>query len=135
MTEKFIASIKLITQEEIIGTVEVLETENDHGVLIQDPMIVEELIDPSVPPQSQPYRGFSLSKWIRSSTDSVFYISMEKIVTISELTGPVLNLYNKALNNQKTVSEYHTDTKQKYDGYRNYVSDARKKFEDLFKNY
>lgn len=135
MTDKFLASIKLITQEEVLGTIEVLDTEDNHGVLITDPMIVEEIIVPDIQPQTQPYRGFSLSKWIRSSSDSTFYISMDKIITISELKNPVLSLYKKALESNNTQPEPMLPNKERYSGHRSYIHEARKKFEDLFNNY
>lgn len=131
MDETFIAVLKLTTNEEVIGTITLTEK---HGLLIKEPMLIQEITDPSIPPEQMRTRGFSLCRWIKSSTDDTFFISMDRVITIGELKEPVLSVYKRSLESSNYVSSQKPE-KKKYSGYRCLVDDARKKFEDLFKRY
>lgn len=127
MEDNFIAVVKLISGEELLGPVEYAEG----GIIISNALVIEEIYGS----HSGKPRGVEISKWIKSTTDEEHYIPMEFIVTIGELKNPVLTLYHKTLDdlNKKTFKKINK--KPKYNGYRETLDDARIKFEEIFKKY
>ena len=138
MNDKFFGTIKLMTGEEIVGLVEV----HEQGLLIQDPLILEDMSDlHDLLGDNIKISGLRLSKWIKSSTDNIFFITDAKIVTVNELLEPGLTHYKKAVVQiNETAKEKLSEmskraNKKKYKGYRASVDQARIFFEELFDNY
>jgi hypothetical protein len=135
---EFFASVKLITGEEILGLIEVCED----GILIENPLILEDMsIFDDVIEGSSP-RGLKLSKWIKSSNEDVFFIQDNKIITIGELKDPGLTSYKRAALDIKRGNENlhkqnvrKENRRKKYSGYHSNIKDARIKFEKLFNDY
>ena len=135
MNDKFFATIKLMTGEEIVGLVEV----HEQGLLIDNPLILEDMSDlHDLLGDDIKVSGLRLSKWIKSTTDNIFFITDAKIVTVNELLEPGLSHYKKAVTQiNETVKKKFSSTedKKKYNGYRASVEYAREFFEDLFNSY
>ena len=138
MNDKFFGTIKLMTGEEIVGLVEV----HEQGLLIQDPLILEDMSDlHDLLGDNIKISGLRLSKWIKSSTDNIFFITDAKIVTVNELLEPGLTHYKRAITQinetarQKIAELQENSNKKKYNGYRASVEYAREFFEDLFNSY
>lgn len=135
MNDKFFATIKLMTGEEIVGLVEV----HEEGLLIDNPLILEDMSDlHDLLGDNIKVSGLRLSKWIKSTTDNIFFITDAKIVTVNELLEPGLSHYKKAVTQinetvKKKISS--AEDKKKYNGYRASVEYAREFFEDLFNSY
>jgi|TARA_Y100000015_G_C2361884_1_gene75638 hypothetical protein len=135
MNDKFFATIKLMTGEEIVGLVEV----HEEGLVIQNPLILEDMSDlQDLLGDDIKVSGLRLSKWIKSTTDNIFFITDTKIVTVNELLEPGLTHYKKAVTQinetfKKKISK--AEDKKKYNGYRASVEHAREFFEDLFNSY
>ena len=137
MNDKFFASIKLMTGEEIVAFVEV----HDEGLIVSNPLLLEDMSALEDLFEDVKASGLKLSKWIKSTTDNFFFIDDTKIVTINELIEPGLSHYKKAVNEINTHEKEFTNkinkrsTQKKYQGYRASVDDARILFEDLFHKY
>jgi len=137
MNDKFFASIKLMTGEEIVAFVEV----HDEGLIVSNPLLLEDMSALEDLFEDVKASGLKLSKWIKSTTDNFFFIDDTKIVTINELIEPGLSHYKKAVNEINTHEKEFTNkinkrsTQKKYQGYRASVDDARILFEDLFNKY
>lgn len=137
MNDKFFASIKLMTGEEIVAFVEV----HDEGLIVSNPLLLEDMSALEDLFEDVKASGLKLSKWIKSTTDNFFFIDDTKIVTINELIEPGLSHYKKAVNEINTHEKEFTNkinrrsTQKKYQGYRASVNDARILFEDLFNKY
>jgi hypothetical protein len=127
MEDNFVAVVKLISGEELLGPVQY----SDGGILIKNPLIIEEIYLGQFGKQ----KGVEISKWIKSSTDEYHYIPMDFIVTIGELKNPVLSLYYKTLEDLNKKSFKKINKVKKYNGYRETIHDARLKLEDIFKKY
>tara|TARA_B100001059_G_scaffold26051_1_gene20945 strand:+ start:27539 stop:27946 length:408 start_codon:yes stop_codon:yes gene_type:complete len=135
MNDKFFGTIKLMTGEEIVGLVEV----HEEGLLIKNPLILEDMSDlHDLLGDNVKITGLRLSKWIKSSTDNIFFITDTKIITVNELLEPGLSHYKKAV---VQISEKAKEqiakklNRKKYKGYRASVEDARIFFENLFDTY
>ncbi len=137
MNDKFFATIKLMTGEEIVGLVEV----HEEGLVIQNPLILEDMSDlHDLLGDNIKVSGLRLSKWIKSSTDNIFFITDAKIVTVNELLEPGLTHYKKAVvqineTAKEQIKLRNEAEKKKYNGYRASVEYAREFFEDLFNSY
>ncbi len=137
MNDKFFATIKLMTGEEIVAFVEV----HDEGLIVNNPLLLEDMSALEDLFEDVKTSGLKLSKWIKSTTDNFFFIDDTKIVTINELIEPGLSHYKKAVNEINTHEKEFTNkinrrsTQKKYQGYRASVNDARILFEDLFNKY
>ena len=138
MNDKFFATIKLKTGEEIVGLVEV----HEEGLVIQNPLILEDMSDlHDLLGDDIKVSGLRLSKWIKSTTDNIFFITDAKIVTVNELLEPGLTHYKRAITQinetarQKIAELQENSNKKKYNGYRASVEHAREFFEDLFNSY
>ena len=135
MNDKFFATIKLMTGEEIVGLVEV----HEEGLLVDNPLILEDMSDlHELLGDDVKVSGLRLSKWIKSTTDNIFFITDAKIVTINELLEPGLSHYKKAVTqiNETVKKKFSSaEDKKKYNGYRASVEYAREFFEDLFNSY
>ena len=138
MNDKFFATIKLMTGEEIVGLVEV----HEEGLLVDNPLILEDMSDlHDLLGDDVKVSGLRLSKWIKSTTDNIFFITDAKIVTVNELLEPGLTHYKKAITQinetarQKIAELRENSNKKKYNGYRASVEYAREFFEDLFNSY
>ena len=135
MNDKFFATIKLMTGEEIVGLVEV----HEEGLLIDNPLILEDMSDlHDLLGDDIKVSGLRLSKWIKSTTDNIFFITDAKIVTVNELLEPGLTHYKKAVTqiNETIKKKFSSvEDKKKYNGYRASVEYAREFFEDLFNSY
>lgn len=135
MNDKFFATIKLMTGEEIVGLVEV----HEEGLVIQNPLILEDMSDlQDLLGDDIKVSGLRLSKWIKSTTDNIFFITDTKIVTVNELLEPGLTHYKRAvaqINETFKKKFSKAEDKKKYNGYRASVEHAREFFEDLFNSY
>jgi hypothetical protein len=121
---QFFASVKLTTGEEVLG---LIKLEQD-GILIEFDEVSESLSS----------KGLKLSKWIKSSTENLFFIKDDKIITISELQEPGLTGYKRAaidIERDNQNLNNHITNKKKYCGHHSKVKDARIKFEKLFNDY
>jgi len=132
---QFFASIKLTTGEEILGLIKIEED----GILIENPLILEDISIFNDILETSSSKGLKLSKWIKSSTEDLFFIKDNKIITIGELKEPGLTSYKRAVidiakGNQNFKKEICTDRK-KYNGHHSNINDARIKFEKLFNDY
>jgi hypothetical protein len=135
MNDEFYATVKLTTGEEILGIILVQE----HGIYIENPLVLEDFGVLEELFENSHVSGIKLSRWIKATTDDVFYIQNEKIVTVGELKDPGLSYYMRATkeikeSNIHKINESYSK-KQKYNGYRCSIKKARSNFEDLFKNY
>jgi hypothetical protein len=131
---QFFASVKLTTGEEVLG---LIKLEQD-GILIENPLILEDMHIFDEVSESLSSKGLKLSKWIKSSTENLFFIKDDKIITISELQEPGLTGYKRAaidIERDNQNLNNHITNKKKYGGHHSKVKDARIKFEKLFNDY
>lgn len=130
---QFFASIKLTTGEEILGLIEI----QDEGILIENPLIIEDMSIFDDVLEAVSSKGLKLSKWIKSSIENIFFIKNENIITIAELKDPVLTSYKRAAIDIAIGSEnlHKQHRRKKYGGHHSKVKDARIKFEKLFNDY
>jgi len=132
MNDEFFATVKLITGEEILGLISVFDDgiTIENSLLLEDMSIFEGIIDTG-------NVSLKLSKWLKSSTDDTLFINDNKIITISELKEPGLSFYKKAVVDISRADKRPPRVKkrERYNGNKSTVKEARIKFEKLFDDY
>ena len=134
MQEEFYAIIKLISGEEIFALVSIDDSGDDSVVILQSPVTMK----------SFNHHGTSLMKikpWVEMSTEDIFVIRYDKIITMTETTDEkLIEVYDRYLSDDEDDDEgpllknssSRVNISQKM-GYITSVEDARKHLEDMFK--
>tara|TARA_B100001996_G_C18337552_1_gene468865 strand:- start:124 stop:564 length:441 start_codon:yes stop_codon:yes gene_type:complete len=124
--EEFVASIKLVTGEEILGKVAVIDDDTDN-VIVDTPVICHEVRTPgaNIP------MGYKFEPWMKMSNDDVFVLNMKNVITMSEITDEdVLITYSQLC--EAGFKRTHPDLDRNM-GYINSVEKSRNIIEKLFK--
>jgi len=106
MEEPFYAVIKLKTGEELVA--QVSYATEDGLLTLQDPMVVEPMQQKK---GRQNIEGFVLRDWIYASYDDFFFISLEDVLTMSELDENIKNFYINTVENKLAPTNIPDNTK------------------------
>jgi len=79
--DEFVASIKLVTGEEILSKVIVTNDHQEDTVILDNPLICQEVrsYGANIP------MGYKFEPWIKMSDEDVFIVHMTSIITMSEI--------------------------------------------------
>lgn len=130
MEEEFFSTIKLTTGEEIVAKVCYLEDESK--LLIENPKKVEPIKQRK---NGEIVEGFILTEWIHANYDQMFVISMDKVLTMSELDKRIERYYLSSLeesDKEETGRVPASELSGKM-GYLGSINETKKKLEDIFK--
>ena len=92
--DEFVATIKLVTGEEILTKVIVNQDAAEETVIIENPLICEEVRShgANIP------LGYKFEPWMKMSEEDVFIIHMTSIITMSEIKEKqVIVTYNEVI--------------------------------------
>ena len=92
--DEFVATIKLVTGEEILTKVIVNQDTAEETVIIENPLICEEVRShgANIP------LGYKFEPWMKMSEEDVFIIHMTSIITMSEIKEKqVIVTYNEVV--------------------------------------
>jgi hypothetical protein len=125
--EDFYATVKFKSGEEIFAKVAATEEEDRTMLLISNPITVHEIKSRSGS------IGYKLEPWLKTTTDDMFVIKLEDILTMSESSDiEMIMMYqdyirssNKESNNQSNISRNM--------GYLGNVNDTKELLEKIFK--
>ena len=96
MEEEFLATMKLITGEEIISKVSYMP--DDDSLVLENPMEVT-YVDQQR--KNARVNGFSLQEWIHSTFDHMFVLPRKHIITMTEVEDDnIKNFYNITVQRQ-----------------------------------
>jgi len=134
MGEEFYSVIKLVSGEEIFALVSIDENYDEPVIILQNPIVMT-IMNSS--------RGgyIKVKRWIELSSEDIFIMKLDRVLTMSESKdAKLIAIYDNFVEEDQaeiTIDTYDgsgkveiTDTM----GYISSVEDARKKFEELFKN-
>ena len=128
--QEFLATLKLVSGEEVISMVLYLEDEDK--VLLSNPFTVEA----SRQKQGQlEITGFSFKEWVMASFDDMYIISRDHIITITETKGPIEEFYKKNLEKiQSSKQLLHKPNKlPRKSGYLGSINDTKNTLENIYK--
>tara|TARA_B100000519_G_scaffold166639_1_gene150655 strand:- start:285 stop:686 length:402 start_codon:yes stop_codon:yes gene_type:complete len=128
--QEFLATLKLVSGEEVISMVLYLEDEDK--VLLSNPFSVEQ----SRQRQGQlEITGFSFKEWVMASFDDMYIIGRDHIITITEVQGPIKEFYEKNLEKiQSSKQLLHKPNKlPRKSGYLGSINDTKNTLENIYK--
>ena len=128
--QEFLATLKLVSGEEVISMVLYLEDEDK--VLLSNPFLVEQ----SKQRQGKlEVVGFSFKEWVMASFDDMYIISRDHIITITEVEGPIQKFYEQNLSKiQSSKQLLHKPNKlPRKAGYLGSITDTKNTLENIYK--
>ena len=128
MEEDFLATIKLISGEELVARVCYLPDEDK--ILLENPLQVEKA---KTKKGSLDMTGFTLVEWITATFDDLFVLKRDHILTMTETDSKIEEFYNKMLNRLNAGSLVENKKFSKRMGYLGSVNETRKFLEKVFK--
>lgn len=126
MEDEFLAAIKLVSSEEIMSMV---------SACPEDDRIILALDNPIVMKQQDTPMGtvIKVEPWIKFDNDSLYFIDMDKVLTITEITNEkLISVYNEYIKTTSAESNKVEPTKKL--GYISNLEDFRKDLEKLYKS-
>ena len=134
MGEEFYSVIKLISGEEIFALVSIDDNQGDGDpiIILQNPLVMNMV-------NSQKGSFIKVKRWIELSSEDIFMMRFDRILTMSECKDEkLIAIYDNYIedNEEDLIDIYRSSGKVKPTssmGYVSSVEDARKKFEELFK--
>jgi len=133
MEEEFLATIKLVTGEEIVSKVSYMP--DDDSLVLENPMEVT-YIDQQK--RAARVTGFSLTEWIHSTFDHMFVLPKQHVLTMTEVEDKrIEKFYNesveKHINQLTTFKESFEPQKfSRQMGHLGSIKETKNKLEDLF---
>jgi hypothetical protein len=127
MEEDFYAVIKLVSGEEIFSIVCPSEEEGRTMLILNNPVVIEVVVMKQIGMQ-----GYKIDPWLKFADDDTFLLDMDKILTISEVRDEeTIEMYHKFLRQRDKKNSKNSLTPEM--GYLSSVSEARKRFEKLYR--
>ena len=126
--EEFVATVKLVSGEEILTKVIIDYSSKEEQIIIDNPVICQEVRShgANVP------LGYKFEPWIKMSDEEIYIIDLEKIITLSEIKDDlVIKTYNNII--EGGFKRQHPDLDRQM-GYVNSVDKARQIIERLYKS-
>jgi penicillin-binding protein-related factor A (putative recombinase) len=131
MEEEFYSTIKLTTGEEIVAKVCYLA--NEKQLLIENPKKVEPIKHRR---NGETVEGFVLVDWIHSTYDQMYIISMDRIITMSELDKRIERYYLATIDGSELTEDQGKIPASKLNqkmGYLGSVNEMKKTLEKIYK--
>ena len=133
MEEDFLATMKLVTGEEIISKVSYMP--DDDSLILENPMEVTSIDQQR---KNVKVNGFALTEWIHSTFDHMFVLPKQHVITMTEVEDKrIEKFYNESV--QKHISQLTTFKEsfepQKFSrkmGNLGSIKETKKSLEDLF---
>ena len=136
LSEEFYSIIKMTSGEEILSLTMIDENEGEPVLVLQNPITIKVLTSPTGV-------RIKVKSWIEMSSDDIFIIKPDKVMTMTETTDErLIDIYTNYIEDEDddlydSISESKSSagkvTPSQKMGYVSTVEDARKKLEDIFK--
>ena len=134
MGDEFYSVIKLISGEEIFALVSIDNNQDEPIVILQNPLVMKVM--------SSSRGGYiKVNRWIELSSEDIFMMRLDRILTMSESKdAKLIAIYDNFIADDQgelTIDAFDGNGQVEITdamGYISSVEDARKKFEELFKN-
>lgn len=125
--DDFYSTIKLTTGEEIFAKVSAITDEDEDCILVSNPVIITPVFS------KNGSNGYKIEPWLKTASDDLFIIKMERIVTISESTNSsMISIYQSFLKDLKSINQKNKLSRRM--GYLANINEAKILLEKLYKN-
>ena len=124
--DDFYSTIKFKSGEEIFCKVAASEEDDRTMLIISNPIIVEEIVSRGK------VTGYKFEPWLKSTTDDMFVVDMDNVLTMSESTDiDIIIFYQDFIRKMNKTTYSKLDRKM---GYISSVPDAKESLEKIFNN-
>lgn len=124
--DDFLAVLKLKTGEEVISSVCACTEEDEIMLILDNPIVMKE----NDTPLGTVVR---VEPWIKYSGETMFFIDMDQVVTMSEVTDErIISVYDQYVKESQFGTSKIKPTKQM--GYISKIDEFRKDLEKLYKS-
>ena len=131
MTDEFYCVLKLVTGEEIFSIASLDTDLNGNGIVILSNPVIMKIVKRGL------VSGVKVEPWMKIPDEDIYTISMDKVVTITEITNKeIIKFYKKFLDEtdeDEEEEESQQVTPDKKMGYLGTVAEARKRLEEIYK--
>lgn len=128
MEEDFYASIKLKTGEEIFARVLPCDENNKINLKVTNPIMIESYKGRGG------MKGYKIEPWMKTTTEDMFLVKMEDIVTITENNDTeMIILHQSYVRKISDIKNQRPEISRKM-GYLANVNDAKELLEKIYKN-
>jgi len=124
--DDFYSTIKFKSGEEIFCKVAASEEGDRTMLIISNPIIVEELTSRGK------VTGYKFEPWLKSTTDDMFVVDMDNVLTMSESTDIDIILFYQDFIRKMNKTNYSKLSKEM--GYITSVDEAKVSLEKIFNN-
>ena len=126
--DDFYCTLKLKSGEEIFAKVAASEEEDRTFLIVSSPMIISEIKGRTG------IVGYKLEPWLKTTTDDMFIINLEDVLTLSESSDiEMIMMYQNYLRQSYKKRNNQSKISRKM-GYISNVSDAKEILEKLYDN-
>jgi hypothetical protein len=126
--EDFYCTVKLKTGEELFAKVAASEEEDRTLLIVSNPIIVSEIKSRSGTV------GYKLEPWLKTTTEDMFIINIEDVVTLSESFDiEMINMYQNYVRESSKKKNNNESKLSRKMGYISNVNDAKEILEKLYK--
>lgn len=129
--EEFYATIKLKNGEEIFSKVSPSDEGDKVFLILENPVTIKEI---AIKNNSS---GYKIEPWIKTSTQDIFLVSMNDVLTVSECfeDSYFIDIYLDYLKKAKSNKRNNKSSlKSRKMGYISNVSDAKKILEKIYRD-
>ena len=133
LNDEFYSIIKMTSGEEVLSLTMIDENDGEPVLILQNPITVRVITS---------HRGIHIKvkSWIEMSSDDIFIVKLDKIITMTETKDDrLIDIYNNYLEeDDDSINTYQSSKSNqikpsKKMGYISSVEDARKSLENSFK--
>ncbi len=126
--EDFYCTVKLKTGEELFAKVAASEEEDRTFLIVSSPIIVSEVKNRAGTV------GYKLEPWLKTTTEDMFIINMEDVITLSESFDiEMINMYQNYVRESSKKKNNNESKLSRKMGYISNVNDAKEILEKLYK--
>jgi len=133
MTDEFYCVVKLVTGEEIFSIASLDTDLNGNSIVVLCNPVIMKIIKRGM------VSGVKVEPWMKIPDEDIYTISMDKVVTITEITNKeIIKFYKKyldeSIDDEDELDEDNGQvTPDKKMGYLGTVAEARIKLEEIYK--
>jgi hypothetical protein len=126
--DDFYATVKLKSGEEIFAKIAASDEEDRTLLIVSNPIVVSEIKG------RQGIVGYKLEPWLKTTTDDMFIINLDDVITLSESSDiEMIMLYQDYIRQSGKESLNQSKLNRRM-GYIANVNDAKEILEKLYKN-
>jgi hypothetical protein len=126
--DDFYATVKLKSGEEIFAKIAASDEEDRTLLIVSNPIVVSEIKG------RQGIVGYKLEPWLKTTTDDMFIINLDDVITLSESSDIEMIMLYQDYIRQSGKEKLNQSKINRRMGYIANVNDAKEILEKLFKN-